>query len=350
MHKTKTSIFYSVLAVLFIGMLFLFSLRNRTLTIDSGYRMTMGTFARILVTAQNQEQANTAIKAAFDKIYQIQELMSDYDPNSMLSKVNRDAFKSPVPVNDELFEVLTVSKSYSCLSNGAFDVTVGPVVQLWRKAKQDGKAPSAEALQKAKQCVGYESLILDPEKQTVQFDKEGMSLDLGGIAKGYAIDKAIEILRASGIKGAMVDIGGDLRCFGTPANSARHWFIGLQDPAHEGSILLKLNLDDMAVATSGDYQRFVMIEDKKHSHIINPVTADSAGELSSVTVIAPTAMASDALATTVSVLGNKKGLELISTIQNTEAILITQDDQTPFEKSAGFGRYILDNKQPPRAE
>ncbi|MHC4772651.1 MAG: FAD:protein FMN transferase, partial [Planctomycetota bacterium] len=164
--------------------------------------------------------------------------------------------------------------------------------------------------------------------------------DLGGIAKGYAIDKAIEILQAGGVSGAMVDIGGDLRCFGTAANGKEHWLIGLQDPADDETILMTLNMDDMAVATSGDYRRFVMIDDKKHSHIVNPVTADSTQDLSSVTIIAPTAMAADALATAVTVLGNKKGLALIEKIENTEAILIANGEEFSLLKTTGVDQYI----------
>ncbi len=338
--KTKTLILRSVLAVVVIGTLFWFSQKNRTVTIDGGFRMTMGTVARIVVTAKNQNQANEAIKAAVDAIYHIEELMSDYDPNSQLSQVNQQAFEHPVPVDAELFEVLTAAKLYSCLSDGAFDITIGPVVQLWRKAKEDNAAPTADALQKAKESVGDEHLILDAEKQTVRFAKEGMFLDLGGIAKGYAIDKAIEILLDAGVKGAMVDIGGDLRCFGMPANGAEYWLIGLQDPANEGNVLLTLKMDNMAVATSGDYRRFVIIENQKHSHIVNPATADSAQDLSSVTLIAPTATAADALATAVTVLGNKKGLPLINTIENTEAILISNGEELSFEKTGRVDQYI----------
>ena len=304
--------------------------------------MTMGTIARIVVTAENPNQANKAINAAVDKIFHIEELMSDYDPESQLSKVNQQAFDQPVPVDTELFEVFAAGKLYSCLSDGAFDITIGPVVQLWRKAKEDNAAPNADALQKAKECVGYKNLILDAEKQTVRFAKDGMFLDLGGIAKGYAIDKAIEILKAAGAKGAMVDIGGDLRCFGTPANGAEHWLIGLQDPVNEENILLTLNMDDRAVATSGDYRRFVIIDDQKHSHIINPVTADSASNLSSVTLIAPTAMAADALATAVTVLGNEKGLDLINKIETAEAILVPHSEEPSFEKSVAADQYIVD--------
>lgn len=340
MKSTKTMTFRSAFALLVIGLLLWLAPKDNTITVDGGFRMTMGTIARIVVTAENTQQAYQAIDAAFDKIFQIEELMSDYDPDSQLSKVNQSGFEKPVPVDTELFEVLSTAKAYSCLSNGAFDITIGPVVQLWRIAKENETAPDPKALIQAKEAVGYKNLILDPEKKTVQFAKQGMFLDLGGIAKGYAIDKAIQILRDANIKGAMVDIGGDLRCFGIPANDKQHWLIGIQDPAKEGNVLLTLKMDDMAVATSGDYRRFVMIEDQKHSHIIDPVTADSANELSSATLIAPTAMAADALATAVTVLGNKKGLELINKTESADTILIRSDSPDQMMMSINANQYI----------
>lgn len=344
MQETKNrTIAYTFLTFVVMGGLLWLSVRNRAVTVDGGFHITMGTFAHILVVAQNQSQADAAIDAAFDTIYDIEHLMSDYDPNSQLSLVNREAFEHPIKVDDGLFEVLTAAKLYSCMSDGAFDVTVGPVVQLWRKAKNDSAAPSPEALAKAKEAVGYENLVLDAENKTVQFTKEGMFLDLGGIAKGYAVDKAIEILKAAGLKGGMVDIGGNLRCFGTPADGKPHWLIGLQDPQTDGEILMTLNMDDRAVATSGDYRRFVVIDDQKHSHIVNPATADSAQDLSSVTIIAPTAMAADALATAVTVMGNEKGLELIEKNEDTEAILISHAEETTFEKTSGVGKYLQKN-------
>ncbi len=337
--KTRTLIFRAALAIAVVGTLFWFSQKNRTVTVDGGFRITMGTFARIMVVAENQQQADKAINAAFDEIFHIDELMSDYDPNSQLSQVNQHGFDQPVLVDAELFEVLTAAKLYSCLTDGAFDITIGPVVQLWRKASEDDTTPTAAALQKAKEAVGYKSLILDAEKQTVRFAKEGIFLDLGGIAKGYAIDKAIEILQNAGMQGAMVDIGGDLRCFGTPANGKKHWLIGLQDPANEENILLTLNMDDRAVATSGDYRRFVMIEGQKHSHIVNPAIADSAQDLSSVTIIAPTAMQADALATAVSVLGSEKGLLLIEILDECEAFIIQVEDGI-LQKSSNANIYL----------
>ncbi len=154
------------------------------------------------------------------------------------------------------------------------------------------------------------------------------------------MDKATESVRPAGNKAPSAGMGGE-KCFsGPPANGKQHWLIGLQDPKNEGDILLTLNMDNMAVATSGDYRRFVIIDDQKHSHIVNPATADSANDLSSVTLIAPTAIAADALATAVTVLGGEKGLELINKTEAAEAILIQSDKPGQFIKSSNAGQYI----------
>ena len=341
--RQTTAAFYLFLAFCFIGPAGCRPKTQTLLTVDSGYRQVMGTFARIVVVADTERQGEEAIESAFEKIDTIERCMSDYDPNSLLSKVNQQAFETPIPVTDELLAVLCASMECSCISGGAFDITVGPVVRLWRQAKKTGVAPTPEQIEQARRVVGCGNLLIDAEGKTVRFAKEGMFLDLGGIGKGYAVDRAIEILKAAGLAGGMVDIGGNLCCFGTPANGAEHWLIGLQDPANDESILLKLKMDDRAVATSGDYRRFVVLDGIKHSHIINPATADSAQSLSSVTIIAPTAMAADALSTTVSVMGDQKGLGLIESITDVEAILISHSDESTFEKTTAADRYIQTN-------
>jgi thiamine biosynthesis lipoprotein len=334
-------LFLRTLLILAVGVMLLWAWhRTRQVTIDSGYRQVMGTFAHILVVADSPQQGHSAIEAAFAEIRDIESRMSDYDPNSLLSQVNRQAFAAPVTVDEDLFEVLSAAVYYSRLSEGAFDITVGPVVQLWRQAKISGQAPTPDQLQRARQAVGWKHLVLEADTQTVRFAKDGMFLDLGGIAKGFAVDKALEILRTAGLKGGMVDIGGNLRCFGMPPHNAPHWLIGLQDPIHPENVLLKLKMDDRAVATSGDYQRFVMIDGQKHSHIVNPATADSARDLSSVTIIADAAMAADALATAVSVLGAEKGLTLIESVPETEAILIPHENPNTFQKTPAADQYI----------
>jgi len=194
--------------------------------------------------------------------------------------------------------------------------------------------------------VGFEKLKLDSENKTVQFSDNGMLLDLGGIAKGYAIDKAIEAAQRCGAIGAMVDIGGDVRCFGLPPEGKDHWLIGLQDPNSAiegfegGGLLLVLKVTNAAVATSGDYQQFVLIEGKRYSHIMDRRTGTSAEGLSSVTIIADNATDADALATSVSVMGAEKGLVLIENLPGTEAMLITSGQEHEITKTSGAGKYI----------
>jgi len=312
---------------------------------NSGYRIVMGTFANITAVAADSGTARASVEAAFSQLKRVDELMSDYKANSQLSQVNRDAFKEPVHVDDDLFEVLDIAVEYSRQTNGAFDVTVGPVVELWREAEETGVLPPEEDIAQAGSKVGFEKLILDRENKTVRFEVDGMRLDLGGIAKGYAIDLAVEAMQKRGAIGGLVDVGGDVRCFGPPSDSKESWLVGLQDPSVENQLLLVLKLRDMAVATSGGYRRFAEIDGKKYSHIINPVAGSTADELVSVSIVARTATAADALATAVSVLGREKGLELVDSLTKTEAILVPGGKDQEIVHTDGVRQYV-DTTQP----
>ena len=325
---------------------------ERRVEADSGRRLVMGTFARVVAVAADSSTAKKCIEAALAKIQKVDELMSDYKSDSEISEVNRDGAKRPVKVSESTYEVLRRSVEFSKLTGGAFDVTVGPLVDLWRAAGEANSVPSDNELAAARVRVGYEKLILDANEMSVRFAVEGMRIDLGGIAKGYAIDRAIEAMQSSGAAGGMVEIGGDIRCFGVPAGHKDSWLVGLQDPCKAvegigtGELLLKLKLVNGAVATSGDYQQFILIEGKRHSHIIDRKTAAGAQGLSSATIIANSATDADALATAVSVMGAEKGLALIETIPDTEAILIPafagMTGQPKYEliKTSGAEKYI----------
>jgi thiamine biosynthesis lipoprotein len=320
--------------------------REPKVELDSGLRPTMGTFARVVAIADDQQTAAAAVEDALAEIYRVDELMSDYREDSQISKVNREAFAHPVEVSPLTFEVLQRSVEFSRLSDSAFDITIGPLVDLWRRSADANSAPTEAELAAARSKIGYEKLILDPNQMTVRFAVEGMRLDLGAIAKGYAIDRAVEALQNAGAVGGLIDIGGDVRCFGVPAGAKRHWIVGLQDPgtAMPGlpgrKVLLKLKIADAAVATSGDYQQFVIIQGRHHSHILDHTTGTSAHGLSSVTIIADNAANADALATAVTVLGKEKGLALIEKIPNTEAILIPSDEKRQLLKTSGAERYL----------
>lgn len=314
--------------------------------VDSGQRLVMGTFARIVAVAMDREKADKCIEAGFEQLEMVDNSMSDYKPESELGRINREAFEKEVEVSDAVFEVLKKSISYSKKSGGAFDVTVGPLVDLFREAKETGIKPTQEQISEVKKKVGFEKLKLDKEKRTIRFLVDGMRIDLGGIAKGYAIDNAINAMQKGGAIGGMVDVGGDIRCFGAPPNGRETWLIGLQDPSIESEdlsldkYLLVLKLNDRAIATSGDYRRFVMVGAEKYSHIIRPAAGESAKELSSVTVISESGIDADAMATAVSVLGAEKGLKLIEKEPKAEAILITAGPEYRIIKTSGAEKYI----------
>jgi len=344
MDKKSRSIVIFIFAVLLIVALWISIATNRPVELESSYRLVMGTFAHVVVVAKDTETARRCIETAFAEIDKVDELMSDYKSDSEIGIVNKNAAEHAVQVGEATFEVLQRSVEFSRLTEGAFDITVGPLVDLFRAAKEKQVAPEQEEIEKAKSKVGYEKLILDKTNKTVQFTVEGMRLDLGGIAKGYAIDKAIEAMKKNGALGAMVDIGGDIRCFGVPAKGKDRWLIGLQDPNlnedSSGGLVLKLRIADGAIATSGDYQQFVLIEGKKYSHIIDRQTGSGAEGPSSVTIIADNATDADALATAVSVMGTEKGLALIEKLPNTEAIVVPSGPKPESIKSTGAAKYI----------
>ncbi len=340
----------SVIIVVFVACLIVVAIYfssgpEKQVELDSGHRLVMGTFARAVVIAKDSDTAGKCIENAFIQINKVDDLMSDYKSDSEISSVNRDGFEKAVQLSQSTFEVLQRSIEFSELTDGAFDITVGPLVELFRKAKRKQALPNQDEITDAKSKVGFEKLKLDDRNRTVQFTVEGMQLDVGGIAKGYAVDKAVETMQTHGAIGGMVDLGGDIRCFGAPFKGRDYWVIGLQNPnmvkdSAGSEVLLKLKIANGAIATSGDYQQFIIIEGKRRGHIIDRKTGTSTEGLSSVTIIADNATNADALATAVSVMGNKNGLELIEKINGTEAILITSQPEFKLIKTSGAEKYI----------
>jgi thiamine biosynthesis lipoprotein len=314
--------------------------------VDSGKRIVMGTFARVIGVAADSGTAKRCIEAAFAEITKVDELMSDYKEDSEISEVNRDGFERAVEVSQSTYEVLHKAVEFSRLTRGAFDVTVGALVDLWRSAEEANAVPTDAELAEVRSKVGYDKLVLDSNEMTVRFAAKGMRLDLGGIAKGYAIDRAVGAMQKEGALGGMVDIGGDIQCFGAPPEGKERWRIGLQDSravggeAGQGQILMVLELTDAAIATSGDYQRFVLVEGERYSHIIDAETGYGGGELTSVTIIGKNAMEVDALATAVSVMGVENGLALVEQRGEAEAILVTSVPEYQLIKSSGAERFI----------
>ncbi len=341
MKKTIRTI---VIIVFVVGVAFAIRKLNepKLFSVDGGYRTVMGTFAHIVTVSDDHSIAARSVEAAFDALVAIDNMMSDYKADSELSRLNRKGFPGPVEVSPELFNILLDSIEFSKMSKGSFDITIGPVVDLWRHAEKTGRKPTQQEIAVAKSKVGYKKLILklDGQTRTAQFAVNGMRLDLGAIAKGYAIDRAIYAARSTGASGAIVDVGGDVSCFGFTPRSERHWRVGLQDPDDESKTILVLKLAQMAVATSGDYRRFVEIEGQKYSHIIDPATSSSASKFTSVSIIAPTAIEADAIATCVSVMGLDAGMRLVESLKDVEALVILTDRSQDYIYTEGIKKYV----------
>lgn len=315
------------------------SLSGGSIVQKSPVRIVMGTTAQVTAVGSDQAVLRTAIEAAFEEVSRIEELMSAHRQDSGLARINTEASERAVEVGPELFEVIERGVFFGEISGGAFDITVGPLMGLWKDAQENGTPPSADAIAEAEARIGYDKLILDPKKHTVRFAVAGMRLDLGGIAKGYALDRAAEAMRTAGASGGLVDIGGDIRCFGEYPPGRKMWSIGLQDPREEGHLVMVLEIpSDWAVATSGDYRRFTEIDGRRYSHIVNPDNAEAHSEFSSVTVLAQTAADADALATAVTVMGYETGFRLIEHLAGVEAIAISHENEI-IRKSSGADYY-----------
>ncbi len=333
--------------VMLVGILYMRVRVTGVVEENSGYRLVMGTFSRVVVLAKSRWTAKRCIEGAFDVQNRIESLMSDYREDSELSKINRYAAQGPVPVSEMTFEVLRQAVHFYQLSDGAFDVTVGPLVDLWRQAGKTNVPPTEGALAEARRRVGSDKLILDEKNRTVRFAAEGMRVDLGGIGKGYAVDKAVEAMRKRGAIGGLVDLGGNIRCFGRPPQGQETWRIGLQDPNvapdefGPSKPLLILALTKESVATSGDYRRFVKVQGQKQSHIIDTHTGQGANKLISDTIIAVDATTADALSTAVNVLGPEAGLALIERLPDAEAILIPAGEKISLVYSRGAKAYLV---------
>jgi len=273
-----------------------------------------------------KRQAPVRVRASRDaEMGRVEAVFSRYRRDSVISRLNREAGRRPIKVSGEVFRLLQRCVEFSRLTDGAFDVTVTPLIGLWRNAARRGVAPAPDEVERAKALVGWRLIRFDPAQQTVHFAREGVQLDLGGIAKGYAIDRAIAALQKAGIRRALVNAGGDVYGLGSKP-VGRAWNVGIQDPrrpADTESLIQVIEVMDAGVATSGNYRRFTVIQGRRYSHILDPRTGIPADAVPSVSVLAPDATTADALATGLSVLGVAKGLAVVEKLKNVEALLVT---------------------------
>ena len=284
-------------------------------------RAMMGTEVRVLLWDDDPAEAERLIEEMFDETARIDELMSTYIENSRISDINRRAADEPVVAGDELFTLIRRSLDISVLTLGAFDITYDSVGQHYDFHKH--QRPSDATVAEERQFIDYHLVQLDQAAGTVRFLRKGVRINLGGIAKGYVVERGVDILRAQGVEHAIVTAGGDSRLLGD--RRGQPWLVGIRDPRKEGKVAISLPLQDEAISTSGDYERFFEENGVRYHHIIQPKTGMPATGVHSATVIGPDAVLTDALSTSVFVMGVDKGLRLIATLPDYESIVIDAD-------------------------
>ena len=287
----------------------------------------MGNRFEITVEAKTETEANYFLKKAVEEISRIEALLSTYQETSETNLINKNAGLKPVKVSDEIFSLIKRSKKISEITDGTFDITYGSIDQrFWNFDTEMTELPDEVLVQKSIALIDYRNIILNTEEKTVFLKNKGMRIGFGGIGKGYAAEKTKNLLKNLGVKAGIINASGDLSCWGI-AENGKPWTIGIAHPDFAELPFSTLEVTNLSIATSGNYEKFVMINGKKYSHTINPKTGFPAHGIKSVTVISPNAEISDALATPITILGTEKGLTLINQLKDIECIIIDDDNK-----------------------
>jgi thiamine biosynthesis lipoprotein len=283
----------------------------------------MGTRVAVELWSADPSLARHGIDRVIAEMHRTDRLMSTYRPESQLSQVNAHAAQYPVTVDPDIIDVVARSFEYSCLSEGLFDVTYASVGHLYDY--RAGRRPDDAEIDKALRAVDYRQVEVDRERCTIRFHRPGMRIDLGGFAKGWAVDRGAEILRSLGIENAMVNAGGDTRLLGD--RRGKPWIVGIRDPRRENAVVTRLPLVDEAVSTSGDYERYFEHAGVRHHHILVPGTGKSPSAVRSVTIIGPTATHTDGLTKPVFILGVERGMEYLRRVGDVDAVIVDSEGQ-----------------------
>lgn len=300
----------------------------------------MGTVASVMAGSGEQDRCRSYADMALKRMREIETALSIYSPTSDLSRLNSAAGKGLIPAEGHLRVTLGLSLVYGALTHGAFDVTVGPVVKAWgfSGGRKPDKVLSASLLEEKRALVGYTNLVL--KDGACGLSRSGMVVDLGGMAKGYAVDVSCRDLRKAGARNFVVNLGGNMRCYGKP-EAGRPWRIGVRDPLRPAATIGRVELEDgMAVATSGNYERFVEIEGKRYAHIIDPRTGWPVSGMAGVTVVAPSAATADALSTSLFVLGPDEGGRVLTLFTNCAALFVPDTKDPEILLTPGMERYF----------
>lgn len=287
----------------------------------------MGNRFEITVVSENKDEALARIDDAVAEISRIEKLLTTFSDSSQTNLINRNAGLSPVKVDKEVFDIIARSKRISDVTQGAFDITYGSVdKKLWNFDKTMTSLPNAETAKRSVHLINYRNVILDEKKCTVFLKEKGMRIGFGGIGKGYAAERAKIILQQKGITSGIVNASGDLTAWGYQPNG-KEWTIGIADPNSAHHPFSYLNITNMAIATSGNYEKFIMIDGKKYSHTIDPKTGLPVSGIKSVTIISPNAEIADAMATPVMIMGIKVGLDMVNQVRGLACIIVDDNDK-----------------------
>ncbi|HTQ76204.1 MAG TPA: FAD:protein FMN transferase [Burkholderiales bacterium] len=292
----------------------------------------MGTAIRVELWHENAALGESAIGAVMQEMHRIDRAMSPFKPDSELSRLNREAARAPVPVSRELFELMERSVEFSELSGGAFDITFASVGSMFDY--RAGTRPADDKVASALPGIDYRHIRLDHARRTIRFAHDKVQVDLGGIAKGHAVDNCIALLRARGVRQALVMAGGDSRVLGD--KRGRPWMIGIQDPRNKDAMAARIPLVDAAISTSGDYERYFEEDGVRYHHILDPKTGMSATGVRSVTIIGPDATTTEGISKSVFIKGPEQGIRFVESLPEIDAVVI--DDRGNLHTTRGLRR------------
>ena len=289
--------------------------------------LLMGNKFEISVVSDSEAWANERIQAAVNEIKRIEQLLTTFREDSETNQINKYAGIQPVEVSDETFNLIERSIRLSGITQGAFDISYGSIdKRLWNFDTKMKALPDPETAKKMVRLINYRNIMLDREKHTVFLKEEGMRIGFGGIGKGYAAEKAKAVMIKLGVESGIVNASGDLTAWGLQPNG-EEWTIGIADPNWSGQVFSYMKITGLAIATSGNYEKYIMIGNKKYSHTINPRTGLPVTGIKSVTIITKNAEIADAMATPVTVMGIEAGLNMINQMKDIEAIIIDDHDK-----------------------
>ncbi|MCX8104391.1 MAG: FAD:protein FMN transferase [Ignavibacterium album] len=326
----KSKIYIIVAVVLFLIGFFIARNSSDELKTFKRTQILLGTVVEIQVRDKDEQKVENAITKAFAEIKRIDDLFTTYNEESPVWKINYSA-DTVLKIDDEIYNLLVLCDSVTTISNGCFDVSLDNLTRAWGFYTDNPKLPSKAAIDSALSASGWKNIKLTGNNIIVK--KRIVGLNFGAIAKGYAVDKAIEILKTVGIESALVNAGGEIKVIG------KDWKVGIQHPRDERDIIAVVRLENNSVATSGDYEQFFEVDGIRYHHLLDPKSGYPARGLQSVTIINPSNTFADALATAVFVMGKDEGIKLIESLDDTEGMIV--DGNGNIFYSSGFKKYLI---------